>query len=222
MSFQNNLRKFRKLAGYSTARDFAKELSISYDAYITYENKGREPRYDVLVEIAQKLHVSTDTLLGLNNDDKELIKHDLTRINCKVSYLNGNAILRYQGYKCPIPITLLKEKHQKCKEKAFKEYETILNGLLKETVLEHFVNNPNVKHDISIEDIAQELEERNSDPNQYNSYFEGLRTLVKELYPEKAQPPATTEKLVHDELKKTNRLGRKTKQKSPADDNRQG
>lgn len=221
MSFQNNLRKFRKLAGYSTARDFAKELSISYDAYITYENKGREPRYDVLVEIAQKLHVSTDTLLGLNNDDKELIKHDLTRINCKVSYLNGNAILRYQGYKCPIPITLLKEKHQKCKEKAFKEYETILDGLLKETVLEHFVNNPNVKHDISIEDIAQELKERNSDPNQYNSYFEGLRTLVKELYPEKAQPPATTKKLVYDELKKTNRLGHKTK-KSPADDNRQG
>ena len=39
--------------------------------------------------------------------------------------------------------------------------------------------------------------------------------------PEKAQPPATTEKLVHDKLKKTNRLGRKTKKK-PADDNRQG
>ena len=161
-------------------------------------------------------------MLGLNNDDKELIKHDLLRINCKVSYLNGNAILRYQGYKCPIPITLLKEKHQKCKEKAFKEYETILDGLLKETVLEHFVNNPNVKHDISIEDIAQELKEGNSDPNQYNSYFEGLRTLIKEHYPEQAQPPATTEKLVHDKLKKTNRLGRKTKQKSPADDNRQG
>lgn len=215
MSFQNNLRKFRKLAGYATARDFAKELSISYDAYITYENKGREPRYDVLAEIAKKLHVSTDILLGLNNDDKELIKHDLSRINCKVSYLNGNAILRYQGYKCPIPITLLKEKYQKCRETAFKEYETILDRLLKETILEHFINNPNVKHDFSIEDIAQALKERNADPIQYNSLFEGLRTLVEEHYPEKAQPPATTEKLVHDELKKTNRLGRKTKQKKP-------
>lgn len=220
MSFSENLKKLREKAGYAQAKDFAKALEIKYTTYIAYE-QGREPKYELLIKMSNILNVTTDELLGRERNDKELIKHDLSRINCKVSYLNENAILHYQGYKCPIPITLLKEKHQKCKEKAFKEYETILNGLLKETVLEHFVNNPNVKHDISLDDMFFALKERYPDPSQYNSLFEGLCTLAKKHYPEIAQPPATTEKLVHDELKKNNRLGRKTK-KSPADDNRQG
>ncbi len=63
--FSKNLKKARINAGYKTARDFAKVLSISYDAYITYENKGREPRYDVLVEIAKKLQVTPNDLLGV-------------------------------------------------------------------------------------------------------------------------------------------------------------
>lgn len=50
MTFQENLRKYRKLAGYPTAKELAKVLTnTSYDAYIGYENKGREPKYSILV-----------------------------------------------------------------------------------------------------------------------------------------------------------------------------
>lgn len=64
MSFKENLRKYRELAGYPTAKEFANVLTnTSYDAYIGYENKGREPKYSMLVEIAQKLNVTIDELL---------------------------------------------------------------------------------------------------------------------------------------------------------------
>lgn len=72
MSFQDNLRKYREEAGYKTAKDFSKVLSVSYDAYVGYENKGREPKYAVLVEIAQTLGVTTDELLG-NEPEKQLL-----------------------------------------------------------------------------------------------------------------------------------------------------
>lgn len=68
--FQSNLKKARIKAGYKTAKDFVKVLSISYDAYITYENKGREPRYDVLIEIAKKLNVTLNELLGVPSSEE--------------------------------------------------------------------------------------------------------------------------------------------------------
>lgn len=73
MSFKENLRKYRELAGYPTAKEFARVLAnTSYDAYIGYENKGREPKYSILVEIAQKLNVTIDELL--DNKQSELDK----------------------------------------------------------------------------------------------------------------------------------------------------
>lgn len=74
MSFKENLRKYRELAGYPTAKEFANVLTnTSYDAYIGYENKGREPKYSILVEIAQKLNVTIDELL--DNRQSELDKY---------------------------------------------------------------------------------------------------------------------------------------------------
>lgn len=74
MSFKENLRKYRELAGYPTAKEFANVLTnTSYDAYIGYENKGREPKYSILVEIAQKLNVTIDELL--DNKQSELDKY---------------------------------------------------------------------------------------------------------------------------------------------------
>lgn len=74
VSFKENLRKYRELAGYPTAKEFANVLTnTSYDAYIGYENKGREPKYSILVEIAQKLNVTIDELL--DNKQSELDKY---------------------------------------------------------------------------------------------------------------------------------------------------
>lgn len=64
MSFQENLKYYREQAGFKTAKDFADVLNIPYTSYVAYENKNREPKYEMLVKIADLLQVSTDDLLG--------------------------------------------------------------------------------------------------------------------------------------------------------------
>ena len=64
MSFQDRLRYFRKIAGYKTGKEFAKEIDVVYQTYKGYENAGREPKYSTLCKIADKLNVSLDDLLG--------------------------------------------------------------------------------------------------------------------------------------------------------------
>ncbi len=65
MAFQENLKYYRERAGYKSAKDFAKELGIVYQTYMGYENKNAEPKYDLLIRIADKLGVTTDELLGI-------------------------------------------------------------------------------------------------------------------------------------------------------------
>lgn len=64
MNFSENLKKYREAAGYKTAKDFAAAMGIGYTTYVGYENKGREPNYETLCAIAQKLFVSVDELVG--------------------------------------------------------------------------------------------------------------------------------------------------------------
>lgn len=73
MLFKDNLKKFREQAGYKTAKDFANAIGISYDAYIGYETKGREPKYSLLIKIADALHVSIDDLIGREVYDYEIL-----------------------------------------------------------------------------------------------------------------------------------------------------
>ena len=85
MSFSENLKKYRKKMGFKSAKEFAKALDIEYSTYMGYENRGREPKYEVLIKIADTLDVSLDDLLGyttqevnMNNEEylKELTKKD--------------------------------------------------------------------------------------------------------------------------------------------------
>lgn len=62
--FSKNLRKYRELAGFKQAKDFANVLGMRYTTYISYENQDREPKYELLCQIADLLHVTTDELLG--------------------------------------------------------------------------------------------------------------------------------------------------------------
>lgn len=68
--FQKNLKKCREEAGYEQAKDFAAEIGIPYTTYIAYESKGVEPKFDTLLKIAATLHVSTDTLLGYDQQEE--------------------------------------------------------------------------------------------------------------------------------------------------------
>lgn len=63
ISFAENLKRIREELKMSQA-DLARELGISYQTYNGYETKGNEPKYDLLVKIANILCVTTDELLG--------------------------------------------------------------------------------------------------------------------------------------------------------------
>lgn len=81
MNFPKNLRRYRKAAGFRSAKDFADVLGIGYTTYIGYENKGREPKYETLCKIASALHVSIDDLLkGENMYGKEVYEITKTKI----------------------------------------------------------------------------------------------------------------------------------------------
>lgn len=62
MSFHENLIQLRKEAGYS-ACSFAEKLNIPYTTYLAYEKTDREPKYTLLIKIADILKVSIDELM---------------------------------------------------------------------------------------------------------------------------------------------------------------
>ena len=67
MSFHENLRYYRKKAGYSTQK-MANLLGITANTYAGYEIREREPKYKTLCMIANILNVSADDLLGITTN----------------------------------------------------------------------------------------------------------------------------------------------------------
>lgn len=77
MNFAKNLRKYRKQKGLK-AIEFAQMLNLKYPTYLSYENYNKEPKFEVLVEMADLLNVSLDELLGRNCIKTEIYKELLT------------------------------------------------------------------------------------------------------------------------------------------------
>lgn len=73
-TFQDNLRHYREKAGYKKQTDFAKAIGLPYTTYLNYEKAGREPKYETLVKIADKLGITTDELLGVKQDNTRYFK----------------------------------------------------------------------------------------------------------------------------------------------------
>ena len=89
MSFQENLKRIREESGYKTAKEFADTIpELNYATYSTYENtvpgKGREPKYEVLCEIAQKLGTSPNELLGFDSHDVYKCKYEKLKTKLKL------------------------------------------------------------------------------------------------------------------------------------------
>lgn len=66
MTLAERLVKIREANGYTRKR-LAEELEKPYRTITNYENGEREPGHDYIIAIAQKFHVSTDYILGLND-----------------------------------------------------------------------------------------------------------------------------------------------------------
>ncbi len=64
-TFSDRLRAAREKAGY-TGREMAAAIGVKYDTYMSYENRGREPKQETLIKIADELNISVDALLGVS------------------------------------------------------------------------------------------------------------------------------------------------------------
>jgi len=67
--FGDILNQTRKAQGL-TAQQMAEHLGINLRSYRAYESNDRHPSFRVLVEIADKLNVTTDYLLGRTTNPK--------------------------------------------------------------------------------------------------------------------------------------------------------
>lgn len=91
MNFSDNLKKYREKAGFTSAREFAAILNIPYTTYAAYENDRRQPKYETLIEIARKLNISTDELLGYEINEFERCKLIAERAGFSIT-IKGNEI----------------------------------------------------------------------------------------------------------------------------------
>lgn len=98
MGFQENLRYYRERAGYKQSKDFAQALDIPYSTYKGYETQGREPKYNTLCKIADLLNVSTDELLGRENNILG------TNENNKIRKELNDIITFMKNEKCPFDL----------------------------------------------------------------------------------------------------------------------
>lgn len=94
--FQENLKRIRGERGFKSAKQFAATLGIGYTRYINYENKGREPDFETLCQIADALHVTTDELLGHPSPDNyETCKKRLSDIGLDIyTRADGKILVR--------------------------------------------------------------------------------------------------------------------------------
>ena len=63
-TFQDNLKHYRKKAGYSTVKEFSEKIGMPYTTYLSYEKGIKEPSGSNIIKIADSLGITTDELLG--------------------------------------------------------------------------------------------------------------------------------------------------------------
>lgn len=94
MEFKEQLRYYREQRGYS-ADELANLIGVSYTTVKGYENAGREPKYNILIKIANVLKVSLDDLLGRTpiSEDEQLknVINDILSVS-DIKYLKLDTI----------------------------------------------------------------------------------------------------------------------------------
>lgn len=143
MSFNENLKEYRERSGY-TAKEFAKIIDLPYTTYISYENQGREPKYDVLIKIAAALHVSIDELLGYDpgQPDEEMKYSNLLQeyeIPMRAIKSNGNVLYCFDVPGTNTTIVLGIKGLKKCFYEAMEEFKKETSRQFKNIFLGHLV-----------------------------------------------------------------------------------
>lgn len=73
METKDILKDLRRQKGFKSAQDFCEAVGISYNTYQNYETGKRIPTADILCTLADFYGVTTDYLLGRNEDAGTLL-----------------------------------------------------------------------------------------------------------------------------------------------------
>lgn len=72
MKFAKRLRQLRKEKGL-TQEELGNIFGLAKTTIAGYEKGGKEPKYEILVKIAEYFNVNTDYLLGLSDSKKRIV-----------------------------------------------------------------------------------------------------------------------------------------------------
>ena len=71
-TFSERIKKLRNKSGIKQI-DMANHIGISIQSYSSYE-LGREPKYNMLCDIAKYFNVTTDYLLGMPDTEQRIVE----------------------------------------------------------------------------------------------------------------------------------------------------
>lgn len=129
MTFQERLRYYRERAGYKSAKEFAEKLGMGYTTYVAYENKDREPRYEVLCNIARLLDVTPNDLLGFTEKDELQRYIDL----CNDSGIKARQVTSKDGSRVQLIIARINNTKSMVMEISVQEFITTIKKALAST-----------------------------------------------------------------------------------------
>lgn len=187
MIFKDKLRYYREKRGYSSD-ELANLLGIPYTTFKGYENAGREPKYNILIKIADVLNVSTDDLLGRTTTDENYnLEKELNsllsslekekNISIEINSINQDYVnLTYivNNYRIPIDIEktsiidnikLINKITNTTKRKIFKKnINDIIAKVIKKNLVGAPVNTPNIglfylQNELSSTNFIQDYED---------------------------------------------------------------
>ncbi len=167
MNFSENLRKYRERAGYSS-KELADIIKIKYTTYLNYENAGSEPKYDVLIKIADILNVSLDELLDRDYGELEKTISFFEHIGYKVVKKGDDKVVIVTTNIPPkgnIDVSTMKidefiELAEKCKNSS--RYKSTCSLIIsyeiltqKKSAIDFFNNKLKLKHDSSKKEASK-------------------------------------------------------------------
>lgn len=72
MTFAERLKYYREKAKYSQ-KELAEKIGLPFQTYNNYETKGSEPKIEVLIKLAAVLGVDVNTLVGYQENEKDIL-----------------------------------------------------------------------------------------------------------------------------------------------------